>query len=142
MSALVIAGDTSGQISVTVPTVAGSNTITLPASTGNALLDSTTGVCRAWVNFDGTAGTVKAAFNVGSITKNGTGDYTANFTNAISDVNYALIASTTGSTGAGSFIVTGVSGTQAKTTTTAQMLSRNLSNTATDLNNLSLAVFR
>ena len=36
MSALVISGDTSGQISVTVPAVAGSNTITLPAGTGTA----------------------------------------------------------------------------------------------------------
>ena len=47
--------------------------------------------CRAWVNFNGT-GTVaiRASFNVSSITDNGTGDYTVNFTNAMPDVNYSM----------------------------------------------------
>jgi hypothetical protein len=46
--------------------------------------------CRAWVNFNGT-GTVaiRASFNVTSITDNGTGDYTVNFTNALPDANYS-----------------------------------------------------
>jgi len=46
--------------------------------------------CRAWVNFNGT-GTVaiRASFNVSSITDNGTGDYTVNYTNALPDANYA-----------------------------------------------------
>jgi hypothetical protein len=39
MSALVIAGDTSGTITISAPAVAGTNTLTLPASTGT-LLDS------------------------------------------------------------------------------------------------------
>lgn len=47
--------------------------------------------CRAWVNFNGT-GTVaiRASGNVSSITDNGTGDYTVNFTNALADANYAV----------------------------------------------------
>lgn len=47
--------------------------------------------CRAWVNFNGT-GTVaiRASGNVTSITDNGTGDYTVNFTNAMPDANYTL----------------------------------------------------
>jgi hypothetical protein len=47
--------------------------------------------CRAWVNFDGT-GTpaIRASFNVSSITDNGTGDYTVNFTTAMADANYAV----------------------------------------------------
>jgi hypothetical protein len=46
--------------------------------------------CRAWVNFNGT-GTVaiRASGNVSSITDNGVGDYTVNFTTAMPDVNYA-----------------------------------------------------
>ena len=46
-------------------------------------------MCRAWVNFDGT-GTVaiRASGNVSSITDNGTGDYTVNFTTAMVDANY------------------------------------------------------
>jgi hypothetical protein len=48
--------------------------------------------CRAWVNFNGT-GTVaiRASFNVSSITDNGTGDYTVNFTTAMPDANYAAV---------------------------------------------------
>jgi hypothetical protein len=46
--------------------------------------------CRAWVNFNGT-GTVaiRASGNVSSITDNGTGNYTVNFTTAMPDANYA-----------------------------------------------------
>lgn len=46
--------------------------------------------CRAWVNFNGT-GTVaiRASGNVSSITDNGTGDYTVNFTTALVDANYS-----------------------------------------------------
>jgi hypothetical protein len=48
--------------------------------------------CRAWVNFNGT-GTVaiRASGNVSSITDNGTGDYTVNFTTAMPDANYASV---------------------------------------------------
>jgi len=47
---------------------------------------------RAWVNFNGT-GTVaiRASGNVTSITDNGTGDYTVNFTTAMSDANYSAV---------------------------------------------------
>ena len=88
---MILSGDTSGTITLSAPSVAGSNTATLPASTGNVLLDTTVGVCRAWVNFNGT-GTVaiRASFNVSSITHNATGDYTVNFTNAMQDANYSL----------------------------------------------------
>jgi len=47
--------------------------------------------CRAWVNFNGT-GTVAIgdSGNVSSITDNGTGDYTVNFTTAMPNANYAV----------------------------------------------------
>lgn len=47
---------------------------------------------RAWVNFNGT-GTVaiRASGNVSSITDNGTGDYTVNFTTAMPDANYSTV---------------------------------------------------
>lgn len=52
--------------------------------------------CKAWVNFNGT-GTVaiRASGNVSSITDNGTGDYTVNFTSAMTDANYAYNCSGT-----------------------------------------------
>ena len=48
---------------------------------------------RAWVNFNGT-GTVaiRASGNVSSITDNGTGDYTVNFTTAMADANYVVVS--------------------------------------------------
>lgn len=49
------------------------------------------GTAKAWVNFNGT-GTVaiRASFNVSSITDNGTGNYTVNFTTAMVDANYSV----------------------------------------------------
>jgi hypothetical protein len=48
--------------------------------------------CRAWVNFDGTGTvTIRASANVSSITDNGIGDYTVNFTTAMPDANYAAV---------------------------------------------------
>jgi hypothetical protein len=48
---------------------------------------------RAWVNFNG-SGTVaiSASGNVSSITDNASGDYTVNFTTAMSDANYCIVA--------------------------------------------------
>lgn len=58
-------------------------------------IQNTSGVevytCKAWVNFNGT-GTVaiRASGNVSSITDNGTGNYTVNFTTAMPDSNYCV----------------------------------------------------
>jgi hypothetical protein len=49
MSSIVIAGDTSGTITLSAPAVAGSNTISLPAVTGTILTTAYTGA----VTFDG-----------------------------------------------------------------------------------------
>ena len=50
--------------------------------------------CRAWVNFIGTGTvTINASGNVSSITDNGLGDYTVNFTTAISDANFTSVLS-------------------------------------------------
>jgi hypothetical protein len=49
-------------------------------------------ICKAWVNFDGTTspGTIASSYNVSSVTKNGTGDYTVNFASALADANYSV----------------------------------------------------
>jgi hypothetical protein len=51
--------------------------------------------CRAWVNFEGNATPVaiRDDGNVSSITDNGTGLYTVNFTTAMPDANYSAVAS-------------------------------------------------
>ena len=77
----------------------GTNNTTQAAITASGLLQFNSGYgsvataygCRAWVNFNGT-GTVaiRASGNVSSITDNGTGDYTVNFTTAMPDANYSF----------------------------------------------------
>ena len=68
--------------------------------------------CRAWVNFNGT-GTVsiRASGNVSSITDNGVGDYTVNFTTAMQDANYS-VAGVVGDTTQGFNSIVGI-GSQA-----------------------------
>ena len=59
---------------------------------GNESPISVPGAAKAWVNFNGSAGavSVRGSFNVSSVTENATGDYTINFTTAMSDANYAV----------------------------------------------------
>jgi hypothetical protein len=59
------------------------------------------GSAKAWVNFNGT-GTIAArdSFNAASLTDNGTGDYTVNFTNAMANVNFSSAATCSGDGGA------------------------------------------
>lgn len=70
------------------------NTISNAAGSASVPVDTVvSGSAKAWVNFNG-AGTVtiRASFNVSSITDNGVGDYTVNFTAALVDANYCLVA--------------------------------------------------
>jgi hypothetical protein len=64
---------------------------TLKVTTLQNLSGTEVYTCKALVNFNGT-GTVaiRASGNVSSITDNGTGDYTINFTTALADANYAV----------------------------------------------------
>lgn len=108
-----------GSVTVQEPSTASNRTLTLPDATttvvgtdvaqtlsnktfsgaqtfGTASFAEPSGsaplyAARAWVNFNGT-GTVaiRASGNVSSITDNGTGDYTVNFTTAMPDANYAF----------------------------------------------------
>lgn len=92
-----------GTNGVTTPTLASSGPVTGTTASfsgdvtlGTSVLATPTGsapsyTCRAWVNFNGT-GTVaiRASGNVSSITDNGVGEYSVNFTNALPDANYAI----------------------------------------------------
>lgn len=63
--------------------------------------------CRAWVNFNGTGVVaIRSSFNVSSITDNGTGDYTVNFTTAMVDANYVTTGSCQRESGAPEGILT------------------------------------
>ena len=53
-------------------------------------------LAKAWVNFNGTTATpstIRSSYNVSSVTKNSTGDYTVNFATAMADANYTTVAS-------------------------------------------------
>jgi hypothetical protein len=68
------------------------STISNLAGTASTSSDNViNGSAKAWVNFNGTGSVqIRAAYNVSSITDNGTGDYTVNFTNAMPDANYCV----------------------------------------------------
>ena len=78
--------------------------------------------CRAWVNFNGT-GTVaiRASGNVSSITDNGTGDYTVNFTTALADANYCVTCTGEQGLNVGSLEVRSFQADNANTPTTTSV---------------------
>ena len=102
------------------------------------------GSAKAWVNFNGT-GTVaiRASYNVSSITDNGTGDYTVNFTTAMPDANYAVTASAKYNSSTNYHTVTlgDISGGSNPTTTTCRLMS--MANTTNqDCDYVTAAFFR
>jgi hypothetical protein len=84
------------------------NDTTSPPAFQNSAGTEVGQLVRAWVNFNGTTspGTIRAAFNVSSVTKNATGDYTVNFTNALADANYSVLGTCEYTLGGGSQDVT------------------------------------
>ena len=133
--------------SVLIDTVQSSTAATAPVfKDGNGTQIGT--LCRAWVNFNGT-GTVaiNASFNVSSITDNGTGDYTVNFTTALPDANYCVSTTAQVIADQGSSYQFGLRTTTnastaptTKTTTAVRLLSRRESDV--DLQNCNVAIFR
>jgi hypothetical protein len=96
---------------------------------------------RAWVNFDGT-GTpaIRASGNVTSITDNGTGDYTLNFTTAMPDADYAGSMMNNQNNGAG---VAGIAYMWSITKTTTTFRVGNLvGGLFADSSDISIAIFR
>jgi len=105
--------------------------------------DQASGLAKAWVNFNGT-GTVaiRASFNVSSITDNGTGDYTVNFTTALADANYVAsfgAGSQSGGTGA---YVTEQNDSVLRSTTQLKIYTTNNATTLADKAVVSVAIFR
>ena len=46
--------------------------------------------CTAWVNFDGTDGTIRDSFNINNVDRNDVGDYTISFEVEMDNSNYSL----------------------------------------------------
>jgi hypothetical protein len=86
---------------------------------------SARGIAKAWVNFNGT-GTIAArdSENVSSLTDNGTGDYTVNFSNAFGAGDYAMLAACSyrsGNYNAAHIFTTAAGAISAPTTTAARL---------------------
>ena len=99
--------------------------------------------CRAWVNFNGTGTpSIRASGNVSSITDNGTGNYTVNFTTAMPDTNYVAITgcmtSGTSSYGAGAF----QRANSTKTVSAYQIVTSDPANGLFDPNSVDVSIFR
>jgi hypothetical protein len=143
-----------GSVTLQEPSTASNLTLTLPTTTGTAVIqnasnnllmnsgygsDAVAYGCRAWVNFNGT-GTVaiRASGNVSSITDSGTGAYTVNFTTALSDANYAGVIMT------GTYQALASNDAAAPTTTAFAFISRQSNSPATSLDSpyLHVAIFR
>ena len=45
------------------------------------------GLAKAWIKFSGSAASIHGSFNISSLTDNGTGDYSPNFTNNMNTSN-------------------------------------------------------
>ena len=112
--------------------------------------------CRAWVNFDGTKDStgasstantnrfIRASGNVTSVLRNGTGDYTVNFTTSMPDGNYAAVTSNTPDGSGSTATVAGISTTAGSlTSSSVRVESRRRDTGATVESTLfSVAIFR
>jgi hypothetical protein len=102
------------------------------------------GSAKAWVNFGyvSSAITVRDSFNVSSVTRNGTGDYTVNFTNTMPSSNYSVItgcSSNSDPTTGGGFSLT-IRSPSTNTTTSTRLIA-GVSNVAFDLYVCDVAIF-
>ena len=102
------------------------NSITIVAGAGNITTTNVQeGLAKVWVQFDGQASGAASrdSFNVGSMTDGGTGNYTVNFSNNMSNDDYA-------SAGIGN---TQAITSEAVTTSTINLLSANASGSQSDV---------
>ncbi len=115
---------------------------TIQDSTGSST-PAINGLARAWVNFNGT-GTVaiRAAFNVSSITDNGTGDYTVNFATAMSDANYSVSGMTQNTNEMGVQINGAYNGSPSTYTTSALRINTAQYGSVYDCSTICVQVFR
>jgi hypothetical protein len=86
---------TSGQVltsngagsapSMQSPAAAGADT-----SLSNLSATGENKVCQAWLNYNGQTNAVNDSHNISSVTDNGTGDFSLNFTTAMANANYSI----------------------------------------------------
>ena len=137
----VLAGSSDLTLVGTTTTATAIKTNTLNTTTGVlATQNGMTGIAKAWVFFNGVSSTtINGSFNVSSVTRNGTGDYTVNFTTALTNANYAVSVSGYRDTSGNSF-ASQASG-QTYTTSACRILTVNSAFALTDAAGVSFTVF-
>jgi hypothetical protein len=149
----VILGNGTSTPSFVAPSTSGniltSNGTTWASAAAPTGITATTGstpyyAARAWVNFNGTdTVAIRSSANVSSITDNNTGDYTVNFTSAMPDANYVgLVSCGGGSINSGAFGGSRAPTQDDPTTTTFRLRTVTESDSAQDLQFVSVAFFR
>jgi len=103
-SGTVTAANVTASGVITGNTITSSNTIIATNISDGANTTSMTnavlGSAKAWVTFTASGSTtVNKAYGVSSVTWNGTGQYTVNYTNAFADTNYVCLAMADGYSG-------------------------------------------
>ena len=74
-------------------------TVTNIKATGETASRAATGVAAVYLNYKGdSTNSIRGSHNVSSVTENGAGDYTINFSNSMNDGNYAVTCSQGGNT--------------------------------------------
>ena len=86
--------------------------------------------------------TIRASGNVSSITDNGTGDYTVNFTTAMSDANYSMVGTSDGESAVSSLGIFVIKTTSPFTTTTARFTIKTTAETNIDKAFVCVSFFR
>lgn len=101
-----------------------------------------TGIAKAWVYYNGNTQTINGSFNISSMTRNGAGDYTLNFTTAMPNTTYSTVGNCDSTTALNVVKVyqNASGGIVAPTTTAARVVTGNgVSNQ--DVTNLTVTVF-
>lgn len=157
-----ISTDTSGTLNIVTGSGSGANAITIDASQNVAMsagqtvagnltvTGSITGgsisvanSLRAWINFNGTGTpSIRASNNISSITDNGTGDYTLNFTTAMTDANYSFVGTAAGQSGSRSYHIVSPDTVTAITASLIRFVVINVASTKEDENFIFAAIFR
>tara|TARA_Y100000004_G_scaffold188318_1_gene242261 strand:+ start:408 stop:782 length:375 start_codon:yes stop_codon:yes gene_type:complete len=97
------------------------------------------GRAKAWINFNGeNTPTARESYNVSSITDNATGNYTLNFTNAMSSADFAY---TFASGDQNHTSATRALNYMSSTTTSLQILSESSNGTNSDESHICVVVF-
>jgi len=82
---------------ITTGTITTLNTPSGVLATQNGM----TGIAKAWCSWTGSTGAIQASFNISSVTRTNTGEYTVAFTTAMPDTNYAMAVGSCQSVGIG-----------------------------------------